>query len=145
MEWVNIFADIRTSLILSVWLPKGLRKTIQKKQEREYIQKTKTYHGRYPTVYRMDGCRYIPWAAKYIGKEIMVLYRNRWQVELLFKRSKQNFSVTIIKAGSTNSAEAVTLLWLIIWTIMEQQAFMVERFLIRKWKNTYSTYEKYKI
>lgn len=75
----------------------------------------------------------------------MALYRSRWQVELLFKRFKQNFSVTTIKAGSTNYAEAVTLLWLIIWTITERQAFMSDCFLIGKQENTYSTYEKCKI
>lgn len=45
-------------------------------------------------------------------------------------------------AGSTNYAEAVTLLWLIIWTITERQAFMSDCFLIGKQENTYSTYEK---
>lgn len=83
--------------------------------------------------------------AEYSGEEIMELYRNRWQMELLFKRFKQNFSVTAIKAGSTAYAEAVTLLWLIIWTITEQQAFMIEHFLMEKWENTYSTYEQCKI
>lgn len=83
--------------------------------------------------------------AEYSGEEVMVLYRSRWQVELLFKRFKQNFSVTAIKAGSTDYAEAVTLLWLIIWTITEQQAFMAECYLLGKQENTYSTYEKCKI
>lgn len=83
--------------------------------------------------------------AEYSGEEIMALYRSRWQVELLFKRFKQNFSVTAIKAGSTDYAEAVTLLWLIIWTITERQAFMADCFLTGKQGNTYSTYEKCKI
>lgn len=38
--------------------------------------------------------------AEYCGGEIMRLYRSRWQVELLFKRFKQNFSIHTIKAGS---------------------------------------------
>jgi len=37
----------------------------------------------------------------------------------------------------------VTLLWLIIWTITERQAFMADCFLIEKQENTYSAYEKY--
>lgn len=42
---------------------------------------------------------------EYCSEEILHLYRNRWQVELLFKRFKQNFSVTALKAGSTEYAE----------------------------------------
>lgn len=79
------------------------------------------------------------------GEEILHLYRSRWQVELLFKRFKQNFSVTAIKAGSTAYAEAVTLLWLIIWTITEQQAFLAECFLFEKRGTSYSTYEECKM
>ena len=50
----------------------------------------------------------------YCSEEILYLYRNRWQVELLFKRFKQNFSITTLKAGSTKYAETEVLLWLII-------------------------------
>ena len=53
--------------------------------------------------------------AGYCSEEILYLYRNRWQVELLFKRFKQNFSITTLKAGSTKYAETEVLLWLIIW------------------------------
>ena len=52
--------------------------------------------------------------AGYCSEEILYLYRNRWQVELLFKRFKQNFSITTLKAGSTKYAETEVLLWLII-------------------------------
>lgn len=31
---------------------------------------------------------------EYSGEEILYLYRSRWQVERLFKRLKQNFSIT---------------------------------------------------
>ena len=51
--------------------------------------------------------------AEYSGEEIMYLYRSRWQVELLFKRFKQNFSIQTIKADSAAYAETETLLWLI--------------------------------
>ena len=52
--------------------------------------------------------------AGYCSEGILYLYRNRWQVELLFKRFKQNFSITTLKAGSTKYAETEVLLWLII-------------------------------
>lgn len=82
----------------------------------------------------------------YCSEEILYLYRNRWQVELLFKRFKQNFSITTLKAGSTKYAETEVLLWLIIWVISERQSFLAECFL--KEKNEiadYSVYEKSKL
>lgn len=82
---------------------------------------------------------------EYCAEEILHLYRSRWQVELLFKRFKQNFSITTIKAGSIAYAEAETLLWLIIWTIAERQSFLAECFLAEKEESAYSVYEKCKI
>lgn len=75
----------------------------------------------------------------------MHLYRSRWQVELLFKRFKQNFSIHTIKAGSSAYAETETLLWLIIWMIAERQSFQAECFLIEKQEISYSAYEECKI
>lgn len=83
--------------------------------------------------------------AEYCGEEILHLYRSRWQVELLFKRFKQNFSIHTIKAGSSAYAETETLLWLIIWTIAERQSFQVECFLAQKKEGPYSTYEECKL
>ncbi len=83
--------------------------------------------------------------AEYCGEEIMRLYRSRWQVELLFKRFKQNFFTTTIKAGSTAYAEAEALLWLIIWTIAEKQSFLAECFFAEKEECAYSIYEECKI
>lgn len=83
---------------------------------------------------------------EYCGEEILHLYRNRWQVELLFKRFKQNFSITTLKAGSTNYAETEVLLWLVIWVISERQTFLAECFLVEKGESeNYYIYEKYKI
>jgi len=83
--------------------------------------------------------------AEYSGEEILHLYRSRWQVELLFKRFKQNFSIHTIKAGSSTYAETETLLWLIIWTIAERQSFQAECCLEEKRERSYSVYEKCKI
>ena len=83
---------------------------------------------------------------EYCGEEILYLYRSRWQVELLFKRFKQNFSITTLKAGSTSYAETEVLLWLIIWVISERQSFLTECFLARKKETViYSVYEKCKV
>jgi len=70
----------------------------------------------------------------------MHLYKSRWQIELLFKRFKQNFSITALKAGGTAYAEAEVLLWLVIWTAVERQAFLAESFLAEKEEYSYSTY-----
>lgn len=86
--------------------------------------------------------------AEYSGEEILHLYRSRWQVELLFKRFKQSFSITAVKAGSTRYAESLVLLQLIIWIIAERQAFQCERYLREKAESEdsiYSTYENCKM
>ena len=83
--------------------------------------------------------------ARYCGEEILHLYTSRWQVELLFKRFKQNFSIHTIKVGGKAYAETETLLWLILWTIVECQAFQAERFLTEKRQVSYTTYEECKI
>ncbi len=86
--------------------------------------------------------------AEYSGEEIVYLYRSRWQVELLFKRFKQSFSITVAKAGNTKYAEALVLLQLIAWVIAERQSFCWERFLEEKeenMENVYSIYEKCRI
>lgn len=83
---------------------------------------------------------------EYCGEEILHLYRSRWQVELLFKRFKQNFSITTLKAGNINYVETEVLLWLIIWVISEQQSFLAECFLKEKNEMAdYSVYEKCKL
>lgn len=84
-------------------------------------------------------------SAEYCGEEIVYLYKSRWQVELLFKRFKQNFSITTLKAGGTAYAETEALLWLVIWTAVERQAFLAECFLAEKEECAYSTYTLCKI
>ncbi len=67
-------------------------------------------------------------------------------MELLLKRLKQNFSITTLKAGSTNYAETEVLLWLIIWTIAERQLFLAECYFVEKDETINSSvYEKCKV
>ena len=70
--------------------------------------------------------------AEYDREEVLYLYRSRWQVELLFKRFKQNLSIVTLRAGNTTYAEAVVLLWLLIWILTEKQVFLTEQFLKEK-------------
>ena len=83
--------------------------------------------------------------AEYCGEEILYLYRSRWQVELLFKRFKQSFSITTVKAGSTRYAQSLVLLQLIIWIIAERQAFQCECYLRENRNKICSTYENCKM
>ncbi len=67
-------------------------------------------------------------------------------MELLFKRFKQNFSITTLKAGNTNYAATEVLLGFIIWGISERQSFLVECFLKEKNETADdSVYEKCKV
>ena len=56
----------------------------------------------------------------------MNAYRSRWQVELLFKRFKQHFKITTIRKGSENYALAIVHIWLLIWSIVEKEAIIME-------------------
>lgn len=69
---------------------------------------------------------------EYSAEEILHLYRSRWQIELLFKRLKQNLSITVAKAGSKQYAETMILLQLIIGVIVEGQQFQFECCLRKK-------------
>jgi len=55
------------------------------------------------------------------------LFRARWQVELLFKRIKQNLHIGKIRASSDKSAQAVVLLWLIAWAVSEELSAKFEK------------------
>lgn len=82
---------------------------------------------------------------EYSGEEILHLYQSRWQVELLFKRFKQSFSIRTIKAGSVRYAESLVLLQLILWFIMERQVFQCECYLRENGKDIGSIYENCKM
>ena len=68
----------------------------------------------------------------YTAEEVLTIYRSRWQIELMFKRIKQHFSITKIRPCSLKYAQALVLLWLIIWTLVERQVYQAELFLIEK-------------
>ena len=69
---------------------------------------------------------------EYTAEQVLVIYRSRWQIELLFKRIKQHFKVTKIRPSSEKYAKALILLWLIIWALAERQAIAAEQYLIEK-------------
>lgn len=62
----------------------------------------------------------------YDKEEILHLYKSRWQIELLFKRIKQNFNTNLIRSGNEKYAETIVYIWLIIWLIVERQVYMAE-------------------
>jgi hypothetical protein len=69
---------------------------------------------------------------RYSAEEILELYRSRWQVELLFKRIKQFFKVSKIKKATMQHSKVLVLLWLIVWSLIERDVIMAERYLIAK-------------
>ncbi|MDE6635140.1 MAG: transposase [Lachnospiraceae bacterium] len=138
--------------LLSVLLLENCQKKRQKKQEKARKSKKSTASRKQNQITE-DTLFCAGWIVvitslgiEYCGEEILHLYRSRWQVELLFKRFKQNFFITTLKAGSTNYAETEVLLWLIIWVISERQSFLAECFLVEKGETeNYSVYEKCKV
>lgn len=68
----------------------------------------------------------------YSKEEVLDIYRSRWQVELLFKRIKQNLKIHTIRAASKKYALALIHLWLIVWAITEKQVFEFEKLLVQK-------------
>ena len=66
----------------------------------------------------------------YSTEDVLKLYRLRWQVELLFKRIKQFFKITRIKAATVQHSKVLVLSWLIAWTLTERQTVAAELFLL---------------
>lgn len=133
MEWIDVFGFCKykgrtgSVRILAYRLPacqaaKARKRKVRKasKNQRQIGEETLVCAGWLTVITSLT--------AEYCGEEILHLYRSRWQVELLFKRFKQNFSIHTIKAGGSAYAETETLLWLIIWTIAERQSFQAEWF-----------------
>ena len=63
---------------------------------------------------------------------ILELYRVRWQVELLFKRIKQFFKITRLKAATLQHSLAYVLVLLIIWALTEREVTAAEMCLLAK-------------
>ena len=68
----------------------------------------------------------------YSAEDILALYRARWQIELLFKRIKQFFKVTKIRAATVQHSKAIILLWLIAWSLTERGVIAAEIYLRNK-------------
>jgi len=68
----------------------------------------------------------------YSAQDLLALYRARWQIELLFKRIKQSFDVSVLPAASLKHSKAMVLLWLILWSLTEQNALAMEICLLEK-------------
>lgn len=150
MEWVDIFGyctyrrESAFVRVIAKRLPKGKEEKARKRKKRTASKKQ--WNIGEDTLFCAGWVVVITsLGVEYCGEEILSLYRSRWQVELLFKRFKQNFSVTTIKAGGTAYAEAIVQLWLIIWVMAERQSFLAECFLTKNGECSYSTYNHCKI
>ena len=147
-EWVDTFGFCRYGKksafvrVIANRLPEGQAEKARKRTKRRASKNQQKI--RQGTLLYAGWVIFItPLGAEYSGEEIVYLYKSRWQVELLFKRFKQNLSITTLKAGSAAYAEAQVLLWLAIWTAVERQAFLAECHLAEKEECAYSTYSTY--
>ena len=114
---------------------KRKKKKAQKNQSN--LKEETLFYGNYVIVITSLG-------VEYDREEILSIYRSRWQIELLFKRFKQNLKITTLQQGSEAYAEAMVLLWMMIWLITEKQVFLSEQFLKQKEeqeKQEYSCWE----
>ena len=67
---------------------------------------------------------------EFSADKLLEMYRARWQIELLFKRIKQSFNVSVLPAASLTHSKAMVLLWLILWSLTEQESLGIEIFLL---------------
>jgi hypothetical protein len=61
-------------------------------------------------------------AAQWSSDQVLLLYRARWQIELLFKRIKQLVRLHRLRSSQMQSNQAVLAALLIGWILLEQQA-----------------------
>lgn len=61
-------------------------------------------------------------AEQWSAEQVLLLYRGRWQIELLFKRIKQLVRVHRLRSAHLQSNQAVLAALLIGWILLEQQA-----------------------
>jgi hypothetical protein len=69
--------------------------------------------------------------AQWSAELICVLYRSRWQIELLFKRLKQLIEVALLRVKTPTMVQAVVRAHLIAWVLLEQEAAHLRTTLVR--------------
>lgn len=60
------------------------------------------------------------------AESLLHIYRSRWQIELLFKRIKQFFSIRRLKKSSLSQSKVLVLTWLLIWALVESETIAAE-------------------
>jgi len=66
------------------------------------------------------------------AQSLLDLYRSRWQIEMLFKRIKQFFSVKRLKKATLEHSKLLITLWMFIWSAIEKEALEAEIRLIMR-------------
>ena len=122
--------------LIAQQLPKEQAEKAQKNQS--ILKEETLFYGNYVILITSLG-------VEYNQGEIVSIYKSRWQIELLLKRFKQNLKITTLQQGSEVYAEAMVVLWMMIWLITEKQIFLTEQFLKQKKeeleKHVYSCWE----
>lgn len=89
-EWIEIGSEARLKCRLIAW---RVPEEIANRRRQKLIEKTRSKTGRPPTAESLAACDWELLITNLPGdrlrvKEAIVLYRSRWQIELLFKRWK---------------------------------------------------------
>lgn len=129
--WIRYQEDWHFVRILATKLPEGKAKEARKRKLRKAsknqykLREESLFYAGYMMLITSLGIEY--------GKEEIVhLYRSRWQIELLFKRWKQNLSIQTIRRGEEAYAKTIVYAWLLIWMLVEKQAILAEQYLYQK-------------
>jgi Transposase DDE domain len=69
--------------------------------------------------------------AQWSGRDLVALYRARWQIELFFKRLKQCLHLHQLRHQDWERASTVVQLYLIVWWLQEQEAQWMREVLTR--------------
>ena len=68
----------------------------------------------------------------YSAEKLFILYRSRWQIELLFKRIKQAAHITKLRPASLEHSKVAILMILVLWVLIERNTLAAELFLSQK-------------
>jgi hypothetical protein len=101
------------------------------RRARKRVRLNAEHHGRKPRPETLEMAGWLLVVTSLDGSwtdaEVLVLYRARWQAELVFKRLKQVLSVHTVACSTRESAEPVVRLVLVAWLLAEGEMAQVRQ------------------
>ncbi len=105
------------------------------RRARKRVRLNAEHHGRKPRAETLEMAGWLlvmpTLDESWSDEEVLVLYRARWQAELVFKRLKQVLSVHTVACSTRESAEPVVRLVLLAWLMAEGEMAQVRQGLQR--------------